>query len=425
MVLGWIIAGIAAVAVAVTVLYLALKGAEENADKNCPTTSVGDTKKECPLKKVFEAKIIEIIFKSHVKVCRNKKVVPKDFHWKEGVDVNDNIYSKRPAVYIIKSKGKSDDVIVKIQVTKSQNISGNGKLSSKLGAFAIEGQCPLNLGIHDVNAKIKDLPDSIQWYKGDAVWGLEIPDLNESRALNTTRVELFSVLDTPFKEIYQNKKGVWVEALRLLCDKADVLGVQTSQEAVKKIAEYCHGTGHGLKYDSEFGGDSSYGAHSSGSSSFKLADYLKGNNLTTNQQFANCADQAGALQALCGAVGVEIKWICHSPFGFIKATNLLGYGKCNNPFFKMNGTSQYIDPNKDPTSYSNRTSFGWHAFCCLEGTAAKKKGILDACVGPHVGNESDEDYAKASIDAKTTLDRKGFLPNKSYMHLRTGLEGVI
>lgn len=56
MVLGLIIAGIAAVAVAATVLYLALKGAEEDADKNCPTTPVGGTTLpcECPTKVDFK-----------------------------------------------------------------------------------------------------------------------------------------------------------------------------------------------------------------------------------------------------------------------------------------------------------------------------------------------------------------------------------
>lgn len=60
MVLGWIIAGIAAVALAATALYFALKNAEKDADKNSPTTSVGETKKECPLKKykVIDLKLV-------------------------------------------------------------------------------------------------------------------------------------------------------------------------------------------------------------------------------------------------------------------------------------------------------------------------------------------------------------------------------
>lgn len=360
------------------------KGAKQDIKKNPPEKNK-ETKKECPLKKVFEAKIIEIIFKSHVKVCRKNTTVPKDFHWKEGISVKDGMYSKRPAVYLIKSKGKSDDVIVKIQVTKSQNISGNGKLSSKLGAFAIEGQCPLTLGIHDVKAKIKDLPDSIQWYKGDTVWGLEIPDLNESRALNTTRVELFSVLDTPLKKIYQNKKGVWVEALRFLCKKANVLGVKTQVETSKRIAQYTHGS-HKLKYDNKRGAPH-YGVNGGGGT-FLLGNYLK-----RSSQKANCYDQAAALQALCGAVGVELKWIFMAPFGYINKTDLLGWGQCNNPFWKSsNYTSKKIVPWNDP----KRSGFGNHAFCDLGGK------MLDSCAEPHTGNETKAQYVTASIDSRRT-----------------------
>jgi hypothetical protein len=125
-----------------------------------------------------------------------------------------------------------------------------------------------------------------------------------------------------------------------------------------------------------------------------------------DNQYANCYDQAGAVESLCGAAGIIVEWIYLDPYGFIKPTNLLGYGMCNNPFF--------LDP-ASPTKKmmgindGGRTSFGNHAF------SRWSLKILDACAGPHVGTESDSEYVDNSIDDQTTLYRlySGFRPGKA------------
>ncbi|MEN6464466.1 MAG: hypothetical protein ABFD62_04725, partial [Syntrophaceae bacterium] len=121
---------------------------------------------------------------------------------------------------------------------------------------------------------------------------------------------------------------------------------------------------------------------------FRLEDYLK-----QADEFANCYDQAAAIQALSGAIGVKLQWIFMNTFGFINTTNLLGYGDCNNPFFDMDGTEQTIDKND-----RNRTAFGNHAFCAL------REKVQDACAGPHSGR-SKTVYVTMSIDTTTILYR--------------------
>jgi hypothetical protein len=111
---------------------------------------------------------------------------------------------------------------------------------------------------------------------------------------------------------------------------------------------------------------------------------------------ANCYDQAAALQALAGAVGIKLEWLFLDPFGFIKTTNLLGVGSCNNPFFKSNSTPKVIAQNNP-----NRTDFGNHAFCELNSK------IWDACAGPHVGTEDRQQYLTASIDPTNHLSHPG------------------
>jgi hypothetical protein len=88
-----------------------------------------------------------------------------------------------------------------------------------------------------------------------------------------------------------------------------------------------------------------------------------------------------------------LAWRFAKPFGFIKPTNLVGYGECNNPFFKKNVKSKMI-----AWDSPQRTWFDNHAF------AANVSGhILDACAGPHLGTETPEQYMAASIDITVSI----------------------
>jgi hypothetical protein len=370
-----------------------LTGGIASANKNLGNKSVASQKQPCQIK-VLRAEVVEVAFKSHVKVYhRTDDSIVRAPHWREGLDVKEGAYSKRPAVYLVKTNAKTRDVTVTVRVKESKNITGDGKLMGYLrgrkGELRIEGRCPLSVGEHKVLAQIKELPEGIEWYYGDMAWGLEAAGLGKSISLNNTRVEVFIILDVPKDEIYQNKKGVWVEALRLICEKTGVIGIKEPQKAAEKITRYCHGS-HGLKYDAVIG-MSHFDADEYGGK-FSLYAYLR-KFLTT----VNCYDQAAALQALCGALGIKLRWLFADPFGFIKVTNLIGWGKCNNPFFRnpTNNKNKIVARN-DP----KRSLFGNHAFCGL--------GIyvLDACAGPHCGDEMRGRYLDTSIDDKTNLYSK-------------------
>jgi hypothetical protein len=337
--------------------------------------------------RIFEGEIESVTWKSGIKVAWDKKTV-KEPNWKKGEALEDGDGSKRPAVYLVKSKGGKQDVEVEVNITKSHGLSGKGKLLGVLGGLEIEGKCPVSKGTHKVSAKIKELPEEISWYKGDVQWGLEVASASKSYVLkNKTRLEVFVILDKPPGFF---KKGTWAEALRFLCDKVGVVGLKDGATAIDSISSYCHSS-HGLRYDTD-GGRPVYGCGGHGGT-FKLDQYIKAS-LTT----VNCYDQAGAVQSLSSALGIPTKWCFQGTppkiFGFINETDLIGVGKCNNPFYTAVGSSKIV-PSTDP----RRTSFGNHAFCELSSK------MLDACAGPHVGTESGQEYLDASVDYAETTRR--------------------
>jgi hypothetical protein len=178
---------------------------------------------------------------------------------------------------------------------------------------------------------------------------------------------------------------VWTEALRFLCAKVGVVGLNTPADVARLVTQYCHSS-HGLLYDIVSGGAAFVTGGSGGT--FQLMNYITG-----ASHMVNCYDQAAAVQSLSGAVGVKMNWLYLSPYGFINTTNLVGVGSCNNPFY-WETNEPILDP-EDP----QRTPFGNHAFCGLGGK------IFDACAGPHGGTEDAAEYCRASIDRTTTLYR--------------------
>ncbi|MBL9100797.1 MAG: hypothetical protein JNL82_07560 [Myxococcales bacterium] len=346
--------------------------------------------------KVWVGRVVEVTFKSRIAAVRSKATIAGP-HWKYGEDVLDKWdlaeplklprgpYSKRAAVYLVKDAGGAREVEVKVEVKKCENVSGTGKLVGKLGALVVEGACPLAAGTHTVAARITEPPEGIEHLRGSILWDMEAPG-TAAWTMNQSFVELFFVLAAPIAAYTQ---GVWVEALRLVCQRGAVRGVKPDEQAlaVAKITRYCH-SDHGMRYDSQRGA-SHYGVSSRGGV-FRLADYLN-----QKSQRINCYDQAGAVQVLAGAVGVAVTWVFLNPYGFIKGTHLVGVGPCNSPFYESAGTAQSVDP-KDP----KRTAFGNHAFVEL----AK---VHDACAGPHVGTESRVEYVAAAIDADPALYRGG------------------
>ena len=346
----------------------------------------------------FEAEVVEVLFLSGIKMAHGKSPVPTP-HWKLGASLNDGSGSKRPAVYLIESKGGSHKLRVKVNVTRSEGISGKGKLTGKLrgrvDVLEFTGECPTTVGVHEVEVTIVKLPDTIEWYRGDVAWGMGIASASASFKLRrASRVELFVVFDKP-ASFY--KKGVWTEALRFLFDKVATGGAARPSEAVARITNYCHGR-HGLSYDTRRGAPSYGCGHLGGT--FNLEGYLK-----PTLTVINCYDQAAAVQSLAGTLGVAGAWnfqgMPPKAFGFINETHLIGVGNCNNPFYRFNGSAPVV-PVRDPA----RTAFGNHAFIAVSGS------IHDACAGPHTGTETAAQYLIASVDIVETR-RRGATPGEA------------
>jgi hypothetical protein len=292
-------------------------------------------------------------------------------------------YSRRPAVYLVKGAGGGErEIQVKVEVTRSKNVAGEGTLKSTLCGCPVEGRCPTTVGTHTVTVTMTNQPEAIACQRGAMIWVLDFASQGLRPSVGTTFVEVYFVLRTPtapFRSI------VWVEVLRFLCGRVGVVGENDPQALAARITEYCHAR-HGLRYETKRGA-AKYGIRHAGGA-LKLMNYL-----ARVSETCNCYDQAGAVQALTGALGATVRWCFLEPFGFINTTNLVGVGPCNNPFFRDDETRKVVPPD-DPA----RTAFGNHAFC---KTLDEK--IVDACAGPHVATENPDEYIAASIDSSKEL----------------------
>jgi hypothetical protein len=352
-----------------------------------------------PPEKDFAAELVSVTFKSGVKASHGQAEIT-GANWeagKEGEVTDDwkataqklglpeEPYSKRAAVFLIKgAAGAKYDVEVKVKVTKSENVSGDGKLIGNFNGLVIEGTCPTSAGEHTVAATITEPPDAIQGYRGKVSWGIEVADIPLSLSLGTSLAEVYFLIAKPKATPY--RKGVWAEVLRFLCGKVGVVGEKTGEAAAAKVTEYCH-LRHKLRYDT-FEGAPKYGAWMLGGT-FKLGAYMERTN-----PVCNCYDQAAAVQALSLALGAAVGWRYLEPFGFIKETHLVGVdGLCNNPFFEGDESKKLV-----PASSKDRWPFSNHAFSALPND-----NILDACAKPHTGNEAPGTYVSDSIDDTPSL----------------------
>jgi hypothetical protein len=158
-----------------------------------------------------------------------------------------------------------------------------------------------------------------------------------------------------------------------------------------KVAKYCH-TLHGMRYDTKDG--AAYFVDGQTGGPFKLSEYIQ-----KKTNIVNCYDQAAAVQAFCGCLGVAINWLFIEPFGYIKTTKLVGIKKrCNNPFF--DATDSISTPFANVLSINMggkkrvRSGFGNHAFVQINVDSY----IRDACAGPYVAPKIIGQYLKATID---------------------------
>jgi hypothetical protein len=134
---------------------------------------------------------------------------------------------------------------------------------------------------------------------------------------------------------------------------------------------------------------------------FELKKYLK--SIEHPHATCNCDDQAAVLQVFLKAVGIPKVKIGSVPTSFyLKLTNLVGRGLCNNPKFagppsgvlcKMFTCCLKECNPITARGDKHRTEFDHHAFCYLgNGNNREQWPILDSCVGPHTGSEKYSEY---------------------------------
>jgi hypothetical protein len=117
-------------------------------------------------------------------------------------------------------------------------------------------------------------------------------------------------------------------------------------------------------------------------------------------------------------VGIDVQFCFTDSFGPLKLTNLVGWGFTNNPFYEGKHGNPFVLCNQH-----NRTRFHHHAFCSILLENSKPDGkpikrIVDATVGPHIGNESSEAYLEHSFE-KLKPKKKVNMPTNA-----TGMRAV-
>jgi hypothetical protein len=339
----------------------------------------------------LEARILELKVLSDVDVSLDEAQV-KPPHWVPAMlgedatawsyarklKINEVNLSSRPAASVI---GTPCRIEVTVKVTRSQNVAPTGTLTGALGSLGAVGKCPTAVGTHAVLVTVANPPTGLLWVHEQAEWTLTVESPAVTVSLERTLIEVFFILGKPLEEYIPK---VFVEVLRFLFAKVKIGGESDERSVAVSIARYCFG-----EHVHHYQGMAMYAASPNGNV-FRVGKYI----LKVSPD-ANCHDQAAALQALCGALGIGVTWGYLEPFGFIKPTYLIGYpeGQCNNPDFVANPRRRLVPP-ADP----GRTPFRNHAF-----VSAADGLILDACAGPHLGTETLAEYAQASIDDTPSL----------------------
>lgn len=337
-------------------------------------------------KTALTVEILSIIIDSQISACLNGKPV-KLPNWKPGIDLSDGHGSKRPGVFDMTAPNRYKSLKVRLKV-KGPGDKETTKLTGKLAGLTfiavIAGDNSTGKTGKEitVSAVPENIPDYFKQARGDMEWFIA----SDKEPFEKTRLEMYWVYGCPGK---MYKKGVWVEVLRLLTTLC--VGLTHKEKIVQRIVNYCHAW-TSLRYNSETTAGQYAEAYWGGF--FKLEAFL-----AQAYTLCNCYDQAGALQTLIGALGIELTWIYMNPFGFINNTTLIGRGECNNPVFLKKGsfTPELVNKNDQ-----RRTAFGAHSFCLWE-KEGKHQFVLDACLGPTMGNVSSRQYIKSKIDTTTIL----------------------
>ncbi|SCC07398.1 hypothetical protein [Gilliamella intestini] len=381
-----------------------------------------------------DIKITEVEWlESYTRVCQQDKPIANWKVWKSStsmtttqVNSDDFFYqdcSDNPAVYFIRSSSMANHKKIKLKVRlktvcgSALPISTSGNKAKLILSFGnkkfISNEFSLPAKDDEESVILEGNIDQISWLISPT-FSLEYEDNDTAMTKNSLfsekiPLEAFVLYDEPAK-FY--KKGVWVEVLRFLFKNTDINNDQDTVVSAGKIAKYCHSE-HGMVYEAVNGKSSyfSFDFHipyfmdESNKGEFELRGYLSKTKYglfgsTKKKNIVNCYDQAAAVQSLCGALGIISKWIYMKPVGYIKTTNLVGIGSCNNPFYKSNNSNK-VESRLfgKPGEGTIRMAFDNHVFVRLKETGI----ILDATIGPYIGDKSVLEYANEVLDIKVNF----------------------
>ncbi|KAG7423895.1 hypothetical protein Forpi1262_v015143 [Fusarium oxysporum f. sp. raphani] len=249
--------------------------------------------------------------------------------------------------------------------------------------------------------------------------------------------------------------------LRMFVAAATQQQIRTAQQWVAMVAKICHGSAHPetgepaetenhwLKYNT-LGGGSFFMAPNNVANpahlktlqhyfnyggSFFLSAWLDTyRNFRDQGSFSvvNCYDQAGAVE-VAASLGVSyncLAWEYHQPYGFItKDTELVGWGACNNPMFEKIPKNKLLENNMD----THRTIFGNHAFISWSPDFDPAPSVfdeshdpssfpgmlaIDACAGPHLGNEDRGVWVSPLSYPDPSVYPKGYTDKSTYWRTR-------
>ncbi|KAK4447395.1 hypothetical protein QBC34DRAFT_427411 [Podospora aff. communis PSN243] len=225
-----------------------------------------------------------------------------------------------------------------------------------------------------------------------------------------TPIELYAI--SPKLPVMYKSPGAPLELLRLFVAPAyQDASVVSLDSWVAWVVKRCHASLadhdpdldvsvpmaqriHSFIYDVWSGGMNYASAYNGQTFSldYWLADYK--NPAAWNE--VNCYDQAALVQlvTLLGVAVDRIGWVYKQPFGYIVPTDLIGWGKTNNPYYGNDGSKKLIDQDKVA---ADAQPFGNHAFIRYTNSAGTSVA-LDACAGPHTGDQTVEAYLTDSID---------------------------
>ncbi len=221
---------------------------------------------------------------------------------------------------------------------------------------------------------------------GDIIWKITVTVTAQVCVIGANRLEFYAI-NAQLPKLFQNV--VPVTLAREFVARRRTTATWLSECCKKIFVDF------GFQFDALYGA-SAFGLGPYGGP-FQLASYLAS---VETRSRVNAYDQTAMLQTCLGLGRGEedaaVRWVHMVHFGFLQPTILVGRPRvCNNPFFE---NPEYTHVPNCEINDMQRSWFPGHTFVSLGGGK-----ILDACIGPHGGDESLAEYVYGSIDGDTDL----------------------